>query len=193
MSDILEVIKSRRSIRKFNENPIDQEKLEKIVEAGRWAPTGSNSQSVHFTVIQNKEILSGLRDVVRDAFAEMELKEDMYISFKNAISASQKGTYIYDYNAPVLIVVSNEKGYPNGIADAGCAIENMMLEATSLGMGACWINQLHWLDENASLRNYLDQYGIAVDETICASVAVGNHDMNLNELKRKGMRVTWKK
>ena len=55
--DVLEFIKSRRSTRKFTDKEIEAEKLDQILEAGRYAPSGGNSQSTHFFVIRNKDVL----------------------------------------------------------------------------------------------------------------------------------------
>ncbi len=121
----------------------------------------------------------------------MELTDELYGSMKNSIKASQSGNYIYDYNAPVLVVISNQKEYPNGLADCGCVLENMMLEATEQGIGSCWINQLHWLDDVDSVRQVLAACGISREETICGAVALGKHELHLNQVERKGMEVTW--
>ena len=58
--DILEFIKSRRSTRKFTDKEIEAEKLDQILEAGRYAPSGGNSQSTHFLVIQDKDVFRHL-------------------------------------------------------------------------------------------------------------------------------------
>ncbi len=191
MNETLQLIQSRKSIRKFNDEKLTREELETIVEAGRWAPTGGNSQTVHFTVITNPEILETLRQLVQKAFAKMEVTEGMYASKQNSIRASKTGNYVYDYHTQVLVVISNKKGYPNGLADCGCVIENMMIQAASMNIGSCWINQLHWLDEDEEIRGYLKQYGILEDETICGSVALGKYDSKPGSLPRKGMEVTW--
>ncbi len=188
---MLDVIKQRRSIRKFTEDALTREELEEIVEAGRYAPTGGNSQSVHFTVICNQEILAELRDKVQGAFAAMELRGDLYKSLQNSIRVSKLGKYVYDYHAPVLIVVSNQKSYSNAMADSACALENMMLQATALGIGSCWINQLHWLDEDQAVREVLKRCGIPEEETICGSLALGKTELHPSELERTGMKVTW--
>ncbi len=191
MNELLALIQKRRSVRRYTDEPIEQELLEQIVEAGRWAPTGGNNQSVHFTVIMDAQILQELRDKVQKAFAEMELSEDLYKSLQNSIRASKRGNYCYDYNAPVLVVVSNVKGYSNALADSSCALQNMMLQATSLGVGSCWINQLHWLDEDASVRRVLKACGIGEEETICGALALGKPDVEPLPVKRTGMKVTW--
>ena len=128
----LEAIKTRRSTRKFKARPVEMEKLQQIVEAGRFGPTGGNAQSNHFFVISKIETLMVLKELVQNAFAKMELRDDLYKSLKNSITLSRKGHYSFSYNAPVLIVVANKKDYGNNMADVACAVENMMLAANEL-------------------------------------------------------------
>lgn len=191
MSDALELLRRRRSVRKYNYEPVTEAELSAVLEAGRWAPTGGNSQTVHFTVLLNEKVRSELRTRVQSAFARMELTENLYQSIRASIKASRLGTYAFDYKAPVLIVVSNLRAYPNAMADSACALQNMMLEAESLGLGSCWINQLHWLDETDSVRGYLETLGIPAEETICGALALGHYDGTIAEKPRTGMRVDY--
>lgn len=191
MSDVLELLRRRRSVRKYNFEPVTEAELAAVLEAGRWAPTGGNSQTVHFTVLLNEKVRSELRARVQSAFARMEPAEDLYQSIRASIKASRLGLYAFDYKAPVLIVVSNLRIYPNAMADSACALQNMMLEAESLGLGSCWINQLHWLDETGSVRGYLEALGIPASETICGALALGHYDGSIPEKPRTGMRVDY--
>ena len=172
----LEAIKTRRSTRKFQAKPVELEKLQTIVDAGRFGPTGGNAQSNHFFVISNPEILKKLVELVQSAFAAMELREDLYKSLQNSIRLSQKGNYSFCYTAPVLIVVANKKDYGNNMADVACAVENMMLAANELDLGSCYINQLKWLNEDPTLLEYLRGFGLREDERVYASVAIGYAD-----------------
>jgi nitroreductase len=172
----LEAIKTRRSTRKFKARPVEMEKLQQIVEAGRFGPTGGNAQSNHFFVISKIETLMVLKELVQNAFAKMELRDDLYKSLKNSITLSRKGHYSFSYNAPVLIVVANKKDYGNNMADVACAVENMMLAANELDLGSCYINQLKWLNEEPSIRGYLATLGLKEDERVYASVAIGYPD-----------------
>ena len=171
--NVYDAITTRRSCRKFNDQAVPDELLETVLSVGRAAPTGSNSQTTHFLVIRNRQVLDELARLVREAFAAMELKPDMYVSLKGAISASKKGNFVFHYNAPVLVITANKIGYGNGMADCACSIENMMIMANELDLATCWINQLHWLDENPVIREYMLKIGLKEDETICASVALG--------------------
>lgn len=152
------------------------DKLKAVVEAGRFGPTGGNSQSNHFFVITDATVIAKLKDLVQAAFAKMELREDLYKSLKNSITLSRKGGYSFCYNAPALIVVSNQKDYGNNMADVACAVENMMLAANELDLGSCYINQLKWLNEDASILEYLRSFGLREDERVYASVALGYAD-----------------
>ena len=192
--DAIVAILTRRSTRRFDNKIPDQELIQKVVNAGRYAPSGANSQTSHFIVITNKEVLKEIAELVQEEFAKMEISEDMYVSLKGSINASKKGDYVFHYNAPVLIVTANKKGYGNAIADSSCALENMMIAANAFDLGSCWINQLHWLDDNERIRAFLEGYGLKKDETITGGLALGfseNGLPNRKPLDRKGNVVTW--
>ena len=192
--DAIVAILTRRSTRRFDNKIPDKELIQKVVNAGRYAPSGANSQTSHFIVITNKEVLKGIAELVQEEFAKMEISEDMYVSLKGSINASKKGDYVFHYNAPVLIVIANKKGYGNAIADSSCALENMMIAANAFDLGSCWINQLHWLDDNERIRAFLEGYGLKKDETITGGLALGfseNGLPNRKPLDRKGNVVTW--
>ena len=191
-----ENIITRRSTRKYLDKEVSQELLEKIIETGRYAPSGGNSQSNHFLVIQNKQIIDHLVKMVERAFSQMEITENMYRSLQNSINLSKKGGYVFCYNAPVLIIVANKKDYGNNQADCALALENMMLEANELDLGSCYINQLKWLNENQKILSYLQSLGMNEDERVYGSLIVGYPDTNDGKplrkaLPRKGNEVTW--
>lgn len=171
--DALELIKTRRSTRGFKDVAVEGEKVQQIVEAGRYAPSGGNNQTTHFFVIQNKQVLSDLAVMVKQEFAKMETTPGMYKSLASAINRSKGKRYIFHYDAPVLIVTANKKDYGNNIADCACALENMMIMANALDLGSCWINQLKWLNENDVLLNYFLKLGLQDDERIYGAVAIG--------------------
>ena len=173
-----ESIITRRSTRKYLDKEVSQELLEKIIETGRYAPSGGNSQSNHFLVIQNKQIIDHLVKMVERAFSQMEITENMYRSLQNSINLSKKGGYVFCYNAPVLIIVANKKDYGNNQADCALALENMMLEANELDLGSCYINQLKWLNEDQKILSYLQSLGMNEDERVYGSLIVGYPDTN---------------
>lgn len=189
-------IYSRRSTRRYKQVPVELEKVQKVIEAGRFAPSGGNNQSAHFFAILKKDVIQKLVALVEKAFAKMEVTEGMYKSLRNSILQSKKGGYVFCYDAPVLIIVANQKDYGNNMADTACAIQNMMLEANELDLGSCWINQLRWLNEDPDLLAYLQELGMHEDERVYASVIIGYPEtadgLPLRKaLDRKGNEVTW--
>ena len=190
--NMFEIIKTRRSTRSFKEIDVEKEKLDQIIEAARYAPSGGNNQSSHFIVVKNGQFLEELAQMAQTEFSKMEVEENMYKSLKSSIMQSKKGNYIFHYNAPVLIVVCNEKGYGNAFADSACAIENMLVMANALDLGSCYINQLTWLSEHEVIRNKLD---LCEDEMICGAVAIGYPNTidglpNRQPLERMGNKVS---
>ena len=191
--DAMEAIMTRRSVRKMKAEAPERALLEQVIEAGRSAPSGSNSQSTHLIVITEKETLSVLKEKVQAAFAKMEEGPDTYVSLRNSIRASKKGNYVFHYGAPVLIVTANKKGYGNAMADSACVLENMMIASHALGLGSCWINQLHWLTEDAEVRGFLETLGLGADEFVTGGLIVGYADGAPGPKfpKKNGNPVTW--
>ena len=192
--EALQAILSRRSTRAMTSQLPERQLIEQVIEAGRAAPSGSNSQATHFIVITKREVLDRLTELVREAFAKMEADENTYVSLRKSITASKNGKYVFHYNAPVLIVTANRKGYGNAMADSACALENMMIAANALDLGSCWINQLHWLDEEPSVRTYLEQLGVRENETVTGALILG-YSLNGTPVRepreRTGNPVDW--
>lgn len=191
-STLIDIIINRRSVRRYKSCQITNGELDTILKAGRYAPSGGNNQSTTFLVIQNQQILKELALLVEKEFASMSVDENMYKSLKNSINLSKNGGYCFYHNAPTLVVTANKKGYCNAFADCAVAIENMMLAATTLGIGSCWINQLVWLDKNPAVCEFMRKLGIAQYEQICGAVAFGYADQGVHgPLERTGNPVIY--
>lgn len=171
--EVYEAIKTRRSTRIFDKKEVERDKANQLIEAGRFAPSGGNSQSTHFIVIQSEKILTELAELVKEEFAKMDVTDGMYRSLVASINAAKKGNYVFHYHAPILIIMANKADYGNNIADCACALENMMLMANALDLGSCWINQLKWLNQNERVVAFLKQLGLKDDEIVCGSLSVG--------------------
>ena len=173
--DALEAIITRRSTRNYKPDPVESEKIEKILEAGRQAPSGGNNQTSHFLVIRNRDVLDRLIALTEKAFAGMEITENMYASMKYSVTAAKKGGYVFCYNAPLLIAVANRK---------------------ELDLGSCWINQLKWLNEEPEILECLYSLGMKETERVYGAVIIGypeteNGLPNRNLMKLKGNEITW--
>ncbi len=116
---ILDIIKKRRSVRRFDGATIPAEAMEQILEAGRWAPSGANAQPWRFIVVTEKEKLKYIAECC------------YYKVFKSR--------HVGEASAAVVICADPEAGSQTYTLDAAIAGTNMTLVATSLGIGSCWI------------------------------------------------------
>ena len=173
MNETIRAIINRRSIRQYTETQIPAPELEWILKAGEYAPSGGNCQLARFTVIQNPELLAELNQLMNEAFRTMPIVEGMYKSLVSAIRKAQAAPFDYFYQAPTLIIVSNRTAHLNAMADSSAAIENMLLAASSLGLGSCWINQVRWLTDHPLMRAFFQRIGISEDESVFGSLVVG--------------------
>jgi len=141
--NLLNFIKFRRSVRQFKDKPVEEEKIHKIIEAGRYTETGANAQGVSFTVVREgiqelkglaieslkemgENLLNNLtpENMHYKMFAEMWIK--MYEDFKEKPNEKDK----LFYNAPALIVVTADSEI-----DGALASSNMELMTNALGLG----------------------------------------------------------
>jgi len=116
--ELLEFLKSRRSIRNFQEKEIPDNELKMILEAGRWAPSGSNKQPWQFIIIKNKEILKKISETA--IYGKFIKKVPVAVAIVGKIS-------------------ENPNWY---VQDTTLASMNMMLMAFSLNIGTCWIGSM---------------------------------------------------
>ncbi|NIA21588.1 MAG: nitroreductase [Anaerolineaceae bacterium] len=118
--DVMEAIRQRRSVRVYEDRPVEDEKLQAVLEAGRLAPSGNNRQEWIFVV-------------VRDAARREKLVE-----------ACCNQSFVA--TAPVVLVICTtdakrtmRSGLRGGAVDTSIAVDHMTLAAVALGLGACWI------------------------------------------------------
>lgn len=175
MEHVIDLIRYRRSLRAYEPRPLERSQVETVLEAACYAPSGHNRQSWQFTAVLNPKALQTLNELVKQGFRALEPTPDDPVELHDAKRKveGQGEKYSFYYGAPCLVIASNVSGYHNATADCACALENMFLTAYDLGLGACWVNQLHWLERDKALRAYLEQLGVPSDHTICGSGVFG--------------------
>lgn len=152
MNPIIENILSRRSVRAYSEEQIKQEDMEQILKAGLYAPSGCNTQSWHFTVIQNKDLMKELNTESKKILETCEVEKFQELA-KNE-------NYDIFYKAPTTIIISGESSAPCPREDCAAASENMILTANSLGIGSCWIGLITYLFLSEKVGEYTKKLGI---------------------------------
>ena len=155
MNPVMQALLSRRSIRRFTDRKIEPEKLDMILKAGYYAPTGRNMQTWRFTVIQNEKNIQHIKEVV---------KERAVLSKVN----------VYGFENPAcLILISNDTRNATGCRDASCAAENIFLAAHSYGIGSTWLNPLFYLWEDEVIRKMLEGFGVPAGHRVWCMAALG--------------------
>lgn len=171
---MLELIISRQSDRKYSDKPVEKEKLERIIDAGRMAPSACNAQPWKFVLVTEAELIARIAE---------------------AASAKIMGMNSFVGKAPAILVIVREQ--PNlssrigatikkkdySLIDIGIASENICLQASAEGIGSCMIG---WFDEKI-LRKILDIPGSKRVELI---ITLGYSISEKREKKRKPAEVT---
>jgi len=178
MNEVIQGILARRSIRKYTDDPLTREELEQILQCGLYAPSGGNHQEVRFIVLAKREVLDELVPLVRGEFLKMTPQEGLYMNIAINNAHNRPDSYDFTFHAPAVILAVAPKGWPNGMADSANALQNMQVAASALGLGACWVNQLHWQTDNPVLRQFLAPFGLKETENIYGSIVVGRPAMD---------------
>ncbi|HAM79089.1 MAG TPA: diguanylate cyclase [Treponema sp.] len=154
MADILQELLKRRSCRKYKSSLIKDEELEKIITAGEYAASGKNLQSAIIIAVTNK--------AVRDKISAM-----------NAAVLGQGPEVDPFYGAPEILIVLADKNVPTHIYDGALVMGNMMAEASSLGIGSCWIHRAREEFQTEEGKAMLKAWGISGDYEGIGHLAIG--------------------
>jgi len=149
----MKIIQDRRSIREWTEEPISEQDLAMILEAGRHAPSGENAQPWRFIIVRDAETrkklgaLAGggsnrrftaefVTQQMQERFTNLQDEAKKKAAFEK-LTSGQVSAFLA--NAPLNIVVCGKKDVWDMPLDTSAAIENMLLMVTALGLGACWV------------------------------------------------------
>lgn len=154
MSEVLNAIRSRRSIRSFKPDPVPRELIDQVVEAGLYAPSGMGQQEVIIVAVTNKE----LRDRLSAANREIGGFPDNLDPF---------------YGAPAVLIVLGNKAQGTYLYDGSLALGNMLLAAHALGLGGIWIHRAKEEFEQPEWKELLAQLGVTGDYEGIGHLALG--------------------
>ena len=191
----LECIKTRHSTRKFKADQLSRELIDQVLDAGRRAPSGGNTQLTHFMVITNQDVLKELVTLVQEEYGKMPITENTLPYMVNIIKMSAEGKFIFNYGTPALMVLASQASCGNNFAAVSCAMQNMMLACNELDLGSCWVNQIRHLQDNERIQAKMRELGLKEGEKVYASLAIGYPDLpnglNRREIEPKGYKVTY--
>ena len=167
--EVLEAIRKRRSIRKFKDTQLSEERVRRLIEAARLAPSGSNVQPWRFIIVKDKELKSKLRkasfnqEFVESAAVVIVCCGDL-LSWKRTRKQVQgvlrRGDIKLGDDAEKELMERNIRAasaemherIPTTILNVAIAIEHIVLEAVELGLGSCWVR----LFDEKKIKELLD-------------------------------------
>lgn len=167
----LEVLKTRRAIRHFTDQMPTKEVLERVLEAGTYAPTGMGKQSPVIVAVTNKEM--------RDSISRMNA----------AVMGGESDPF---YGAPVVLVVLADRSVPTYVYDGSLVMGNLMNAAAAEGLGSCWIHRAREVFDTEEGKALLKQWGIEGDYEGIGNCIIGyNADENPAPKPRKDGYIHW--
>lgn len=141
--DFMDISRMRITTRQFDKRPVEKEKIDMVLEAGRWSPTAMDAQPQRILVLDKPEQLDKVR-----AFCTFGIREEYREIDENCVQGDDEHNVFY-YGAPLVFLVCYDKtvcwshpesGESSGATDATIVTTHMMLEAASLGLGTVWIS-----------------------------------------------------
>ncbi|MCR5372989.1 MAG: nitroreductase [Solobacterium sp.] len=166
--NVLEAIRTRRSVRKYTDKPVPAETLKEIAEAGIWAASGMNTQGPIVLIVTDK--------AVRDRLSEL-----------NAAVMGRPGDPFY--GAPYVLVALAPKENPIHVYDGSLVMGNMMLAAHELGLGSCWIHRAKEVFDTEEGKAFLKKAGVEGEYEGIGNLIVGYAAEEPADKERKPGRI----
>ena len=173
--ELLEQIKARRSIRKYQDKQIPREALEKIIEAGTYASNAGGGQRSMIVGIRNAQLVEKLGRLNMAHFDRSRLIGS-YVSKEQPSVIDDPTMKSGFYGAPSLCVVFAQRDFLFGIPDAFCCAETMLMEAFDLGISSCIVSRAEETFDNEIGTAFLREWGVPENYIARCFVTLGYID-----------------
>lgn len=170
--NLLELIKYRRSIRKYNEEPISRECLEQIIEVGVYAPNAGGGQRSMVVGIRDARLVEKIGRL-NVACMDRSCLVGRFVSAEQPSIIDDPSIMSGFYGAPCVAVIFSQKNFYYAVPDAYCIATNMVLMATELGLGSCIVARGEQTFDNAEGERLLSEWNIPEDMVARCFVTLG--------------------
>jgi nitroreductase/Fe-S-cluster-containing hydrogenase component 2 len=212
LTEVERVIFRRRSNRIFKKNPVPQEMIERILEAGRYGPSAGNNQPIRYIVISDtalieqieegvlrvlKRLSKGYREgglLVRSLLHLYGLRNPQDMDIRpiyalNALMREGSRLALFHHAPCVILMLSDQRGVGDYKLDCGIAAQNIVLAAHSLGLGTCYVGFIKPINMIGGLKKKL---GIEYPYQVVTSIALGYPRVKQDkEVIRERTPITW--
>jgi nitroreductase len=183
--DILEAIYSRRAVREYTAEAVDEDTLRKLIDAAIQAPSAVNQQPWAFCVVRDKALLARISREAKAYMLRTSVAGLLSHHFEEILGNPSFDIF---YHAPVLIVISAIGESAWAVENCSLAAENLMLAARAAGLGTCWIGfAQNWLGTNEG-RSALD---LPAGYLPIAPIIVGHPKAQPPQVPRKPPEIRW--
>ena len=172
---LMDLIKARHSIRKYTNEQISREKLETILEAGNYAPNAGGGQRSMMVAIHNKELASHVGKMNMANFDRTHLVGS-FVSKEQPSTIDDSSIKNGFYDAPTVICIFAQNNFMFKTADAFCMAENMILQATELGIASCIISRGYETFDNEEGQKLMKEWEVPEGYTCQCFVILGYID-----------------
>lgn len=182
-NEVVEAIKSRRSIRSYKPEQIDQAQLDTIIDCAINAPSAMNKQSWEVRVIQNPDLLKR----INDSFVEKAKGKDL----KGSASRSQEPGFSVFHGSPTLIIVGREKNNSTSFVDCGLLAQNILLSAESMNIGTCTIGNMAGILNDPEAKGFLKEINMPDTHEVAFGISIGYKNENPEAKPRDASKVQY--
>ena len=172
---LMDIIKARHSIRKYTDRQISREDLELILEAGNYAPNAGGGQRSMMVGIRNKELTTKIGIMNMAKFDRSKLLGS-YVSKEQPSVIDDPAIQNGFYDAPCVVAIFGQKDFSFRVADAFCCVENMVLQATELGISSCIVSRGEETFISPEGQNMLKEWEIPENYSAICFVVLGYID-----------------
>jgi nitroreductase len=165
MNETINLIKNRRSTRKYQEKQIPAQEIEAIMDAAIHAPNSRNQQEWHFAVVQDKAIIDGMVEIIKENILNSGIEF--------LINMAKNPAYHTFYHAPAVVLVTGNPEAKFVEIDCGAAMQTIALAAESLNISSCPITSSAFLFESEKGNAMKKQLGIPENHLFQCSIALG--------------------
>lgn len=156
---LMDIIKSRHSIRKYTDRQISRSDLETILEAGNYAPNAGGGQRSMMVAVHNRELATHIGRLNLARFDRTNLAGS-YVSKEQPSTIDDPSIKNGFYDAPTVICVFCQDNFLFKTADAFCMMENIILQATELGIASCVISRGAETFDSEEGRSLMREWGV---------------------------------
>lgn len=150
-NEVIQNILTRRSVRAFQEKPVEREKIETLLKCATHAPSAMNRQTWHFSAVLSAAKIQKLA----------------------AAMGAALGSPSYNLYCPAALIIPSNVGTAISAWDNACAMENILLAAHSMGVASVWINQLSDVCDDPTVRAVLTELGVPQEHKVFGVAALG--------------------